>query len=265
MKVLSTFIFLAALFVVGCKPSIPSEYIQPGEMEDILYDYQIAQAMGTQTYDRGKSANDIEKNVYKMAVLKKHGISQTQFDNSLQYYLRHTEELRTIYENLAERFQQEAMTLGSSVNDINQFGEAQQGDTTNVWKKADAFILSTNEGLNQETFAIKCDTSYHKGDRLMLNFDSQFIVQDGARDVIAVVAVKFSNDSIAQQNVRATSNSHYTLTICDNERLGIKELHGFFLANKGENDSETTLKLVCLYNVRLVRMHTKEPEKVEAE
>ena len=33
---------LSLTLVVGCKPGIPSEYLSPGEMEDILYDYHIA-------------------------------------------------------------------------------------------------------------------------------------------------------------------------------------------------------------------------------
>ena len=33
------------LWLVGCKPGTPSEYIQPDEMEDILVDYHMAKAM----------------------------------------------------------------------------------------------------------------------------------------------------------------------------------------------------------------------------
>lgn len=28
-----------AFVLVSCKPSVPSKYLSPGEMEDILYDY----------------------------------------------------------------------------------------------------------------------------------------------------------------------------------------------------------------------------------
>ena len=33
------------LAVVGCKPTVPSDYLSPSEMEDILYDYHLAVAM----------------------------------------------------------------------------------------------------------------------------------------------------------------------------------------------------------------------------
>lgn len=252
-------LFFLLLCMVACKPTISSEYIQPGEMEDILYDYQLAQAMGTQVMDGGQTADDVDKNVYKLAVLKKHGITQTQFDTSLQYYLRHTEELHKIYENLAERLSKEAVALGSSVNDINDFGSIQKGDTTNVWNKASAFILSPDEGLNQEVFTIKPDTSYHKGDKLMLQMESQFVIQDGSRDAVAFMAVTLSNDSIVTQTCRISSDGRHAITFNDTDRLGVKLIRGFFILNRGDNDSQSTLKLVCLYNVQLIRMHTDEP------
>ena len=37
--------FLLLLMVIGCKPMVPSEYIQPEDMEDLLYDYHIATAL----------------------------------------------------------------------------------------------------------------------------------------------------------------------------------------------------------------------------
>lgn len=263
MKHLVRLLPLLLLLLTSCKPTIPGEYLQPDEMEDVLYDYHLAQAMGVQMLDGGRTPSDIDQNVYKMAALRKHGLTEAQFDHSLAYYMRHTDELHRIYEDLAQRYSDDAVSLGASVNDINQFGDAQQGDTTNVWNKAQAIVLTTYEGMNQESFTLKGDTAYHKGDKLMLNFDTQFIVQDGSRDLVAVMAVTFQNDSTVQQLTRVSGNSHYSITIDDRDRLGIKKVRGFFLLNRGENDSETTLKLICLYNIRLVRMHTPQEKKQE--
>lgn len=251
---------LCIVLMHGCKPSVSGDYIQPGDMEDLLYDYQLAQAMGSQPDDGGQMPTDVDRNVYKMAVLRKHGITQQQFDASLQYYFRHTDELHKIYEHLADRLTREANTLGANAADFSQYGVAQQGDTANVWNKAPAFIISPDEGLNRLSFAIKADTAFHKGDKLMLNFDSKYIVQDGSREAIAVLMVKYANDSITAQNTRITSTSHYSLTIPNNGRLAIKEVRGYFYIGRGEGDSQTTLKLLNVYNVQLVRMHTAEPK-----
>lgn len=256
-------IVLLVLAMVGCKPSIPSDYIQPDEMEDILYDYQLAQAMGGQADDMGREPTDVQRNVYKMSVLEKHGVSQKQFDKSLEYYMRHTEELHRIYENMAERLSKDAVALGASVNEANQYGAAGQGDTTNVWNQATAFILSPDEGLNRVSFAIKADSSYHKGDKLMLNMESLFVVQDGSRDGIALLAITLNNDSVVSQTCRISNDNHHTLTFNDSGRIGIKDIRGFFLLNRGDNDGQSTLKLLCLYNVQLIRMHTQDPDVVE--
>lgn len=35
----------AMLFLVSCKPGVPGDYLQPGKMADILYEYQLAQTL----------------------------------------------------------------------------------------------------------------------------------------------------------------------------------------------------------------------------
>lgn len=35
----------AVLLLSACKPGVPSGLIQPEELEDLLYDYHVAQAM----------------------------------------------------------------------------------------------------------------------------------------------------------------------------------------------------------------------------
>ena len=42
---------LLVMMVVGCKPTVPSEYIQPDELEDILYEYHVAESMAYREYD----------------------------------------------------------------------------------------------------------------------------------------------------------------------------------------------------------------------
>ena len=38
---------LLAFVLVSCKPTVPSTYIQPGEMEDLLYDYHVAMSVAS--------------------------------------------------------------------------------------------------------------------------------------------------------------------------------------------------------------------------
>ena len=65
---------LLAFVLVSCKPTVPSEYIQPGEMEDLLYDYHVAMSMASV-----KGVSPTEQEAYKLAVFQRYGIDQTEF------------------------------------------------------------------------------------------------------------------------------------------------------------------------------------------
>lgn len=62
------------------------------------------------------------------------------------------------------------------------------------------------------------------------------------------------------------SSSHYHLQINNIGRLKIKNIKGFWLHNNGQNQtltSRTTLRMLLLTNIKLVRMHTKPTEEPE--
>ena len=45
MKHSALFLIVLVVMVVGCKPKVPSEYVQPDDLEDILYEYHLAESM----------------------------------------------------------------------------------------------------------------------------------------------------------------------------------------------------------------------------
>lgn len=263
MKKLAVAALMVVALMASCKPSLPSDIIPKDEMESILYDYHIALAMGHNNID-GQGATSI---ALREAVFKKHDVTSAEFDSSMVYYMRHTEQLRAIYEDLTDRMNREAVALGGSASDQSRFGDiTSKGDTTNVWSQATTLILSTNKPFNNHSFELKADTSYHKGDRFMLDFDAQFIIQDGMRDGVAVLAVTFKNDSVASHTVRVQNSQHYSLDVSDGDTIGVKNVKGYFLLGTGDfssnSSSASTLKLMFLQNIRLVRMHRHlEPAK----
>jgi hypothetical protein len=252
MAIKSLVVVMGLLLVVSCKPSVPSKFIQPGKMGDILYDYHLASSMAQ--ISGNDSVNMIK---YRVAVLKKYGYTTAQFDSSMVYYLRHTEQLKHIYEDLSKRLGDEAVALGGSAGDINRFGTVANGDTANIWRGESAMVLTPQKPFNMNSFSVAADSAFHKGDGIILDFDTQFIYQDGMRDGVVVLAVKFGNDSIATQNMHISTASHFSLTINDDKKLGIKEVRGFFLLNKSQDpgDNATTLKLMIISNIKLYRLH----------
>ena len=107
---------------------------------------------------------------------------------------------------------------------------------------------------------MKPDTSFHKGDRFLLEFDTQFIFQEGNRDAVAVLAMTLANDSVVAQTIHISAPSHFTLQLNDDEHLGIKRITGYFLLNneKPFGGMQTTLRLLPIYNslnpTRLTRL-----------
>ena len=248
---------LAMLLMVSCKPSVTGKYISPGDLEDILYVYHLADAEAN-TYENRDDT--LRMRVYKAAILKKHGYTEEEFEESMVYYMRHSERLHDVYEKLANRLSDEALALGASMSDINQYMALNStGDTANVWPRDQSFILMQNPAYSTYTFFINADSTYHKGDKLKLEFSAKYLFQDGSRDGIAMMAVKLGNDSVISRMIHVGSSSRYNIQLDDADKKGIKEVRGFFLLNRSLNSSNseslTTLKLLAVNGIQLVRLH----------
>lgn len=246
-----------AAVVLSCKPRVPSGYIQPGDMENILYDYYIAEGMANS--DDGQYQEQVyNSGLYRMAVLKKHGVTQAEFDSSLVYYARHADRLHSIYENIDKRLGRAAVSMGASAGDLRQFGASvASSDTADVWNEVRSCVLTQDAPYNVLSYAIKADTAFHKGDRLVLGFDTRFIFQDGTKDGVAMLAVRLANDSIVAKTVHMSSDSHYTLNFSDYGNIGIKDVYGFIFLTKTNGTSSSTMKLMFVDNIRLIRLHGK--------
>lgn len=252
---------MALLFSVSsCKPSLPSGVLSKGKMTDILYDYHLALAMAHMD-DNGDKGQSL---AYREAVLRKHDVTSAEFDSSMVYYMRHTELLEDVYKDLTDRYSNEITAMGGNVSSGGEFANlSATGDTANVWNLATSMVFMPVKPFNSTSFDIKVDSTFHKGDRLMLDFDAQFIYQDGMRNGVAMLAVQFGNDSIAQRTIMIQSTQHYSVELSDADSLGIKSVKGYFMLMNDDNgtgvSSQTTLKLMFLEHIKLIRMHPQKP------
>lgn len=244
---------------MACAPSLPSGVLSEDDMEDVLYDMHVAQAV----YENAPQ----EQNVITLraSVLKKYDISQEEWDSSFNYYCRNADKLHGIYKRLNERIQQDVVALGGKVDGMMDDG----ADTTNVWKNESAFILMQQSPFNLLTYAVEPDSTFEDGDRLTLQFDVQYIFQDGYRDVTAVMNVYYDNDSISTNVTHVNVDGHGVITVNNEvQRLHVKEIKGYFILGRNLNaDSSdpysTTLRLAAVRNVKLLHTHTTPPAKRE--
>lgn len=250
---------LCVLCILSCKPGVPSHIIQPDDMEDILFDYHIAEAM---TVTDDGDARQYNNRLYRLAVLKKHGVSQADFDSSMVYYTRHADRLHAIYQNLAQRMADEALAWGADAGNINTVSFA-EGDTTNIWTLDNNLVLFPHPPYNMVSFFTQADSTYRKGDRFIMIFNTRFLYQDGVKDGMAQMAVRFDNDSVGVRIMRMSTDSPFRLEMPNNDSLGIKSVRAVFYLGRDQYSTSTTMKMMMLNNIRLVRCHPVKKEKEE--
>lgn len=250
---------VAAAVLGACKPAVPGRYIQPGDMEDILYDFYLARAMGMRT------ASGADQRSYQLAVLRKHGVTEAEFDSSLVYYYGHAERLNKIYSSLTERMSGLAESLGATSGEMGKFSTlGAAGDTANIWNGASRAMLMPLPPYNRMDFHLEADSSYRRGDRFQFNMMAQFMYQSGMKNGVVYVAVDYDNDSTATFFRTVNGSGITTLDVPANGEAGIKALRGFVYLGNGL-DQTPLQKLMFIDGIQLVRFHPKEDEVKAAE
>lgn len=244
------------LLLIACKPTVPSKYIQPGDMEDVLYDYHVAMAMAKAERSDGTSSFDQSKYFY--AVLKKHGLTKAEFDTSMVYYYTHVDYLKEIYKEVNEKLSDEAKSLGTSVGDINRYSQfSASGDTASIWTGATDLLLMPYPTMNRYDFTINVDTSFYMGDSFMFQFMSEYLYQSGSRDAVVCIASKYDGDSIIQTSSHISVAGLAQVRIPAVKDKKLKEMNGFIYLSGG-NDDESTRKMMFLSQIQFIRFHNRE-------
>ena len=251
---------LVLILVVACKPTVPSEYIQPGDMEDILYDYHLALAMSRQ---KGGSDVDFNRSLYFQSVLKKHGVTEAEFDSSLVYYYSHVYRLKDIYSEVNQRLSDEATSLGVAVGDINRYSQySTTGDTANIWNQQTDLLLIPCPTMNRYDFTVKVDSTFKKGDSFMFQFMSEYIWQSGSKDVTVCFVCKYEGDSIIQTANHISVAGTSQVRVPANRKNKLTEMRGFIYLNDGGDDSNNR-KMLFISQIQLIRFHDKTAENEE--
>jgi hypothetical protein len=249
------------LLLSACKPSIPTEIIQPDDMEDLLYDYYVAQNITGDQHDgydyRAKYNNGL--------VFKKHGVTEAEFDSSLVYYYNHIEDLYKIYESVQARLSNEAIELGASVGDVERYMKRSlSGDTMDIWTGHRHHLLFPQPPYNIFQFVQKADTACRANDSYMMTFGSSFLVQSGSRSATALLSVVYENDSVFTKSISVPLSGTINLDIPECG-LRAKEFRGYFYMP--ERQGADNASDMCLYmadHIQLMRFHHPDVEKKDS-
>lgn len=245
-------ILAATSLLVSCKPTVPSQYIQPDEMADILYDYHLSQGLAQQPTKDEKDPSVLRVE-YFQAVLKKHGITKADFDSSLVYYYSHVEDLSKIYNKVSDKIADIGQEYGASVAQGDEYmNYSATGDTANIWRGTMSSLLLPAAPYNRMDFEVPVDSTFKKGDSFLMNFMADFMYQSGTKEGVAYLAITYDNDSVASSytNISGSGLSQLRVPACDNH--SIRQIKGFLYLNRG-NDESSTLKLMFVNKIRFIR------------
>ena len=258
-------VFLFLVLLTACTPKVPKEYIQPDDMEDILYDYFVSQGIAKQENKTSSNTSssrplDYKRELYFEAVLKKCDLTRAEFDSSLVYYYTRSDRFVKIWKNVQERLSEAAIDYGASAGEVETFtASTLTGDTANIWNGVISQVLVPYAPYNLLQYRLLADTAYRKGDSFMLAWNSNFLYQSGSKDAVAYIAVKYKNDSVASSVTHFSVDGRSQLRIegCDEP---VKEINGFIYLGQGyENTSN--MRMLIVSNIQLIRFHKKENEE----
>ncbi len=246
---------LVSIIIVACTATTTRRLSQ-NEMEAVLHDYHLALALARQ-----QNADSAQTARFLSAVLTKHNITQTDFDSSMIYYMTHADKLHAIYQHLSNTFTNEGRLQGVA-NENLTLAITSEGDTANIWNIAAQQLLTTRPPDNLLTFHITADSTFYRGDQLIFSFNNAFLDQDHAHSALAALSVRYSNDSVVARTQTIASNTRITISIQDDDHLGIKDIRGFILhrkvvSNNTRNSAPASpLHLLALSDIQLIKMHT---------
>ena len=246
MKFRWTLIACLAL-MSSCGKEIPDEIIQPSKMEKVLYDYHLTMGMS----DNSKNT---EKEARKKYIFQKHGITAADFDSSMVWYTRESQELMSIYENLNKRFKREyehVERLLESREEANTRSFA-SGDTVDVWMKENILWFTKSPLNNRLTFEIKADSTFHPKDAFDWNMDYYFMTEGEA---IMGLNVIYENDSVIGMTKSITESGPQSIYLHTDSAYNIKSLNGFVYVPQ----SQAKQPNILLHKINLTRYHMPEP------
>lgn len=235
------------LCMTACQPSRSDYVLSSGDMEDLLYDIHRAHFL----VQDGKDTREDGSLQYALflKVLEKHNVTQTEWDSSMVYYCRHSDELASIYKHLTSRLEREAEDIGANVTESD--------DSTNIWNGEQNFILTTYQPNTTRQWSIPTDTLLKAGEKLNLRFSALFLKPDESMHAECVLAVRLTNDSVVVTNQSINRTGIYNLRISDTEAQGIKEVKGMFMMYRNaiggvSRNNEIPSQVLCIRDIVLL-------------
>ena len=242
----------AALIILASCDGKGDGVMSKGKMEDVLFDYHLAQAM---TFNLRSDQRDLSDQ-YIAAVFKKHGVTEAEFDSSLVYYNRHQDQMADIYKNLQRRYERLDATLQYTTgNHEMQTAYTATGDTAEIWTAQPLFILRPIPTANIQTFTLRADTAFYMRDKFRLSAEVSFIREDpNDQDVhvVTAISITYTDNSNTSLTREQSYPGTFELNLTGSTDKEIKMVSGYFYYTT----KASTRSFALVRNISLLRYHT---------
>lgn len=192
------FVSFLAFSLTACKVKRPDNVLPEPEMENLLYDYHIAKAMG----DYLPYNESYKKVLYIDAVFQKYGTTEAVFDSSIVWYTRNTEVLSKIYEKINKRMKadQDEINHLIALRD-NKPKMSEPGDSIDVWPWRRMLRLTGKKLNNYYTFVLPGDSNYKDRDTLVWEARYHFLhtmPADSTGGAAMAMQIVYDKDTISR-------------------------------------------------------------------
>ena len=238
----------------ACSEKRPGYVLTDKLMEDVLYDYHIARAMGEEL---AKSEPHMRL-LYANAAFEKHGITEADFDTSMVWYARHPETLAEIYDRVEDRLKAQREVINRLMSLKNQQpGDTPAGDSIDVWPWVRTYRITGQPLDNRRTFTLASDSNFYDRDTLVWSLRLRLFEQltDSAFAPLMALQVAYESDSVVWDYRRLVADSTYTIALQADTLGSIREVRGFIYCPSTGRDYGVGLRAD---HIALMRYHARD-------
>lgn len=244
--------------MTSCSVERPDNVLSDTEMENVLYDFHMAKALGEQT-DRGENYKRV---LYLDYVYKKHGITEAHFDSSMVWFSRHPDVLSNIYKKVAERLRAEEIHIEKLVA-LREHKPltSRSGDSIDVWAWQRIYKLTGMPMDNRVDFILPSDSNFQIRDTLVWRVRFTFLhgAYDSLHAPVMAMQMRFGNDSIVGDYLRVCEEGIRNLTLTSDTLGDIKEVNGFIYYPPCPENDDTP---IVVTDVVLMRYHFRAADSL---
>lgn len=181
------------VFTLGCQQQRDRNGIlSERAMVDVLYDYQMAMALAAEETEQGKLAETEYR--YTQAVLRKHMLTDQEFQLSIAHYARDPKMMLDITKRVTKRFEEQT-DFAATGADGDSF--TYSADTVLLYRNMGSILLTAN-GHNRASIEVPVSQKV-KADRIFVSFISRWLSQEPVKNGSVIITTQFDNDSTARR------------------------------------------------------------------